>query len=249
MIYHGKVIGPDGQIYFCEHNHRTETAAIRCASSPATRQMAAVVWARAAARAAQAADLARRRAEGRQAAEARRAAAREAEAGRRAADQRAAQEAKTAKRAAKLAAMKPERAWKRMTPVERLLRTAENELEVYGEIRSADAKSAYDDRARWLLAAQSPPTAKPSPPRTVIPPDPQRAFSGSQETDPRNSQQQTSADAQSSGGLPHPIGSGGPRTSTVLAATGYTWWGSISSPACIARLDRPMTNGRATSRS
>jgi hypothetical protein len=33
MIYHGQVRGLNGQIYQCEHNHRTETAAVACAHS------------------------------------------------------------------------------------------------------------------------------------------------------------------------------------------------------------------------
>lgn len=44
MIYHGRVTGPGGQVYQCEHNHRTETTAITCANSSATRRMAAMVW-------------------------------------------------------------------------------------------------------------------------------------------------------------------------------------------------------------
>jgi hypothetical protein len=35
MIYLGQVTGPGGQIYQCEHNHRTENA-ITCANSSAT---------------------------------------------------------------------------------------------------------------------------------------------------------------------------------------------------------------------
>ena len=116
MTYHGKVIGPNGQVYFCEHNHRTQTAAITCADSSRTRQMAAMEWNRAAVQAARAAALAKQRAEQRAAAQARKIAAQEAAAAHRAADRAAAEEAKAAKRAAKLAAMPPQRAWKRMTP-------------------------------------------------------------------------------------------------------------------------------------
>jgi len=46
MVYHAKVIGPGGRVYQCEHNHRTETAAINCARSSRTREMAAMVWQR-----------------------------------------------------------------------------------------------------------------------------------------------------------------------------------------------------------
>jgi hypothetical protein len=146
MVYHAKVIGPGGQVYQCEHNHRTETAAITCARSSRTRQMAALVWDRAAVQEAQAAELARQRMEAKAAAEARRAAARAA-----------AEQAKADKRAAKLAAMPPQRAWKRMTPVERLLRTADVEMETYGDIRSPEAKAAYDARAAKLATPRVPP--------------------------------------------------------------------------------------------
>ncbi len=203
MTYHGRVNGPNGQTYYCEHDHRTETAAVRCANSSATRQMAELAWARAAAKAAQAAELARRRAEERQAAEARRVAAKEAEEARRAAAQRAAQEAKAAKRAAKLASMKPERAWKRMTPVERLLRTAENELQVYGEIRSADAKHAYEERARRLLSAQSPPIEQ-AQPGTVTFPDPKPAAPASPELGSRRSPDQRAPAQGQLSGRPQP---------------------------------------------
>ena len=154
VIYHGKVFGPNGQVYQCEHNHRTMTAAVTCANSASTRRMAAMAWNRAAVQAAQAAALAKKRAEERAAAEARRAAAREASAARRAAAQAAAEEAKAAKRAAKLAAMPPQRAWKRMTPEERLLKIAEAELGVYGEVLSPEAKAAYDRRAANRPAAK-----------------------------------------------------------------------------------------------
>ena len=50
MVYHAEVIGPGGRIYQCEHNHRTETAAITCARSSRTREMAAMVWQREAVR-------------------------------------------------------------------------------------------------------------------------------------------------------------------------------------------------------
>jgi hypothetical protein len=136
MIYHGRVIGPGGRVYQCEHNHRTETAAITCANSSRTRQMAALAWHRAAIRQAQAAELARKREEEREAARTRRIEAQAAAEARRAAAQAAAEQAKADKRAAKLAAMSPQRAWKRMTPGERLLRTADLEMETYGEVRS-----------------------------------------------------------------------------------------------------------------
>ena len=170
MTYHGKVIGRSGQIYLCEHNHRTMTAAITCANSSGTRRMAAMAWNRAAVQAAQAAALARKRDEERAAAEARKIAAREASAARRAAAQAAAEEAKAAKRAARLAAMSPQRAWKRMTPAERLLRTAQAELEVYGEIISADAKAAYNTRAAKPAAPNSPVRSGTAPPGSAVPP-------------------------------------------------------------------------------
>jgi hypothetical protein len=152
MIYHGQVRGPNGQIYQCEHNHRTETAAVTCANSPATRRMAAIAWNRAAVRAAQAAALAKKREEECAAVQARRIAAREASEARRAASEAAAQEAKAAKRAAKLAAMKPRRAWKRMTPAERLLRTADLEMQVYGEIISPEAQAGCAGRSEGSQA-------------------------------------------------------------------------------------------------
>ena len=178
MIYHGQVRGPHGQIYQCEHNHRTETAAVACANSSSTRGMAAIAWNRAAAQAAQAAALAKKREEERAAAQARRIAAREASQARRAAAEAAAQEAKTAKRAAKLARMKPQRAWKKMTPAERLQRTADLETQVYGEIISLEAQAGRPDRseaervsdpvrAHQKAAGRAPPEvsfASPSPP-------------------------------------------------------------------------------------
>jgi hypothetical protein len=60
MVYHGLVVGPDGQSYECWHNHRTETAAFRCANSSATRRMAEAAWNRAAMQAEQAAARANR---------------------------------------------------------------------------------------------------------------------------------------------------------------------------------------------
>lgn len=57
------------------------------------------------------------------------------------------EEARTARRAAKLAAMPPLRAWRRMTREERLLKTADAEFALYGEVVSPDAKSAHDARA------------------------------------------------------------------------------------------------------
>ena len=164
MNLHASLVGPNGQIYRCEHNHRTETAAITCANSSATRRMANLAWQGAAIQAAQAATLTRQREQERAAAQATRIAAQQAEAARRAVAQReetakraaaqraaedakrAAEEAKAAKRATKLAAMPARRAWKLMTPEERLIKTAETELEVYGTIISPDAKAAYDRR-------------------------------------------------------------------------------------------------------
>lgn len=147
--YHGQVRGPAGQLYQCEHNHRTETAALTCSNSSSTRQMANFVWRRAAAQAAGAAAQAKRREEERAATAAR---------------QAAAEQAKAAKRAAKLAAMSPERAWKRMTPDERLLKVAEAELDIYGEILTPDAQAAYYDAhgaSRPAVKAAQPPQASP----------------------------------------------------------------------------------------
>lgn len=158
MIYHGQVRGPAGQFYQCEHNHRTETAAITCANSSGTRRMAAMVWQRAAVQAAEEAALAKKKIEEREAAQARRIAAQEAAQARQAAARAAAKEAKAAKRAASLAAMTPQRAWDHMTPAERLLRTADTEMEIYGEIRSPDAQAAYGERA-----------AKPPAPKVAAP--------------------------------------------------------------------------------
>jgi len=182
MIFHATLVGPNGQVYHCEHNHRTETAAITCASSSSTRHMANLAWQRAAVQAAHAAALARQREQERAAAQARRVAAQQAQAARRAAARqeeaakqaaaqraaedakRAAEEAKAAKRAAKLAAMSPRRAWKLMTPEERLIKIAEAELEVYGTIVSADAKAAHDRRSGKISSPNGPPpTAQPSP--------------------------------------------------------------------------------------
>jgi hypothetical protein len=153
MAYHGLVRGPNGQIYPCVHNHWSETAAIRCANSSATRRMAAAAWNRAAMLAGQAAEPATRRGMQRAAAEPRWVAAQVTCAAGRAEGKAAAEQAKAAKRAAMLAAMSPQRAWKRMTPEERLLRTAEAELAVYSEILSPDAKSAHDLRAAKRAAA------------------------------------------------------------------------------------------------
>ena len=69
MAYHGLVGGPDGQIYPCVRNHWSETAAIRCANSFATRRMAAAAWNRAAMLAAQGAEPTARRGMERAAAE------------------------------------------------------------------------------------------------------------------------------------------------------------------------------------
>lgn len=147
VIYHGRLVGPNGQVYQCEHNHRTQTAAVTCANSSSTRRMAQMAWTQAAARAARAEALARRLEAEQAAAHARRLAAQQQEAARRAAARAAAEEAKAARRAAKLAAMPPRRAWKRMTPEERLLRTAEAEMQVYGKVLSAEARPAYEARA------------------------------------------------------------------------------------------------------
>ena len=169
MIYHARVIGPGGQVYQCEHNHRTETAAITCANSSATRRMAAMVWERAADQAAQQAALAKQQAEAREAARARRIAAQEAAEARRAAARAAREQAKAAKRVAKLAAMSPERAWKHMTPVERLLRTADLEMKEYGEIRSPEALAAYEARAAKPATPEVPTFPKSAQPRTAVP--------------------------------------------------------------------------------
>jgi hypothetical protein len=158
MIYHGQVTGPEGQLYQCEHNHRTETAAIRCANSSATHQMAALAWQRAADQAAREAELAKQRAKEREAAQARRIAA-----------QAAVEQANAAKRAAKLATMTPRRAWKLMTPVERLLRTADLEMQVYGEIRTPDALAAYKARAAKPPTPKVPAPSKSAPPETSVP--------------------------------------------------------------------------------
>ncbi|HEY3902424.1 MAG TPA: hypothetical protein VGM14_00780 [Streptosporangiaceae bacterium] len=166
LYFHATLVGPNGQVYRCEHNHRTETAAIACANSSATRHMADLAWHRAAVQAAQAAAFAQQRAQQRAAMQAQRIAAQQAEAARRAAAQRAAEDAKRAaadakasKRAAKLAAMPLQRAWKFMTPEERLIRTAETELQVYGTIVSAEAKAAYDRRSGNTTAASGQSTA------------------------------------------------------------------------------------------
>ena len=66
MIYHGRVTGPGGKLYQCEHNHRTETAAITCASSLATRRMAEMVWQRSADKEARDVALAKQQAEERE---------------------------------------------------------------------------------------------------------------------------------------------------------------------------------------
>jgi colicin import membrane protein len=159
--FHATVVGPAGQVYQCEHNHRTASAAVTCANSSATRRMAGLAWQRAAVQAAQAAAFARQREQQRAAAQAQRFAAQQAEAARRAAAQRAAEDArraaaqaKAAKRAAKLAAMPLDRAWKLMTPEERLIRTAETELGVYGMILTAEAKIAYERRGNSAPVAQ-----------------------------------------------------------------------------------------------
>lgn len=70
MIYYGRVTGPGGKLYQCEHNHRTETAAITCANSLATRRMAEMVWQRAADKEARDASLAKQQAEEREASQA-----------------------------------------------------------------------------------------------------------------------------------------------------------------------------------
>lgn len=154
LYFHATLVGPHGQVYRCEHNHRTETAAITCANSSVTRHLADLAWHRVAVQAAQAAAFAQQRAQQHAAMQAQRIAAQQAAATRRAAALRAAEDArraaanaKASKRAAKLAAMPLERAWKQMTPEERLIRTAEAELQVYGTIVSVEAKAAYDRRS------------------------------------------------------------------------------------------------------
>lgn len=71
------------------------------------------------------------------------------------------EQAKAAKRAARLAAMPPRRAWRRMTIEERLLKTAEAELAVYGAIISPDASSAYEARAAQRATAEAAPESHP----------------------------------------------------------------------------------------
>jgi colicin import membrane protein len=182
LNFHASLVGPNGQVYHCEHNHRTETAAMTCANSSATRGMANLAWQRAAVQAAQAATLARQREQERATAQARRIAAQQAEAARRAVAQqeeaakraaaqraaedakRAAEEVKAAKRAAKLAAMPLRRAWKLMTPEERLIKTAEAELQVYGTIISPEAKAAYDGRSGKISTPNGSPQAASAPP-------------------------------------------------------------------------------------
>ena len=172
VSYHGKVVGPKGQIYLCEHNHRTETAAVTCASSSATRRMAALAWNRAAAQAAQAAALARRREQERAAAHARKIAAQQASAARLAAVKVAAEDAKAAKRARKLAAMSPRRAWRRMTTEERLLKIADAELDFYGKILSPEAQAAYEARSATRRAGSGPGTPQSALTSTPAPPVP-----------------------------------------------------------------------------
>ena len=172
MTYHGKVTGPNGQIYLCEHNHRTETAAITCANSSGTRRMAALAWDRAAVQTAQAAALAQRREEQRAAAQAQKIADQQAAAARRAAAKAATEEAKAAKRARKLAAMSPRRAWRRMSAGERLLKIADAELAVYGKIISPEAEAVYAAQSakRELGSAWQP--AKPAASNTLPPSTP-----------------------------------------------------------------------------
>lgn len=198
MTFHARLVSPTGQVYQCEHNHRTETAAITCAGTSATRRMAYLAWSRAAVQAAQAAaraqrlqeeriaaqerrlaaqaDLARRREQERVAAEARKVAAQNADAARKASAARA----KADKRAAKLAAMPSERAWKRMTPQERLVKTAESEMQVYGTIVSPEAKVAYDKHAAQLF----PSPAQNSQPRTPAEPTVRPATPSQSTTEP-----------------------------------------------------------------
>ncbi|MGH3229175.1 MAG: hypothetical protein ACRDOA_11445 [Streptosporangiaceae bacterium] len=166
MIYHGQVTGPGGEVYQCEHDHRTETAAITCANSSATRRMADMVWQRVADQAARDAALAKQLAEEREAAQARQSAEQAAAEARRAAAQAASEQAKAAKRAAKLAAMTPRRAWKHMTPAERLLRTADLEMQEYGEIRSPDALAAYEAQGTKPAVPEMP--TESAPPRTPV---------------------------------------------------------------------------------
>jgi len=44
--FHARLESQSGQIYRCEHNHRTESAAVKCANSKATRQAALAEFAR-----------------------------------------------------------------------------------------------------------------------------------------------------------------------------------------------------------
>ena len=55
--YHARLESQSGQVFRCEHNHRTESAAVKCANSKATQQAAQTAFARQDAQAtAQAAD-------------------------------------------------------------------------------------------------------------------------------------------------------------------------------------------------
>jgi len=48
-VWHGRVTSPNGQhVYLCEHSHHTETAALKCAGTPATRELAAAAFRQAA---------------------------------------------------------------------------------------------------------------------------------------------------------------------------------------------------------
>jgi dTMP kinase len=165
MTYHARLVGPMGQVYHCEHNHRTETAAVTCANSSATRRMAEVAWQRSAAQAARAAASAARRRQEQADAQARRAAERQAELQRQAAARAAAERAKAERRAAKLAAMPPRRAWKLMTDEERLLKTAKLELDLYGIVVSPEASAAYNkQRGNADPATSASPSARPDTP-------------------------------------------------------------------------------------
>lgn len=44
--YHAHLESQSGQVYRCEHNHRTESAATKCANSKATQQAAVAEFAR-----------------------------------------------------------------------------------------------------------------------------------------------------------------------------------------------------------
>lgn len=152
MNYHGRVTGPGGKLYQCEHNHRTETAAITCANSSATRRMAEMVWQRAADKEAREATLAKQRAEERGAARARQSAGQAAADARRAAAKAASEQAKSGQAGSNDTTA----AWKHMTPAERLLQTADLEMQKYGEIGSPNTLAAYEAQSAKPAGPEAP---------------------------------------------------------------------------------------------